>query len=89
VKNYLVILPIALLVTCSQLIVKWLSDRTEFLVSAACMEPPYFFGSNNFVRLPSSVTGIVYLAVRSYTITVDSSIPVYMGITFVMVLFRG
>ena len=90
--NYLLILPIALLVTYSQLIVKW---RTA-------AQPAALEGAGLVQRLAGFLTDPVILSAYGaalfasfawlYVVTrlpLTVAFPVYIGVTFVMVLLGG
>jgi multidrug transporter EmrE-like cation transporter len=91
VNKYLLILPIALLVTYSQLIVKWRSNTAEQL------------GSSNFalhllkflmdpVILSAYVAALVASFAWLYVVTklpLTVAFPIYIGVTFAMVMVGG
>lgn len=90
-KTYLLILPIALLVTYSQLIVKWRSTFVEHTQAAG-------FGAHllKFLTDPVilSAYGAALLASFAWLYVVTRlplavAFPAYIGVTFVMVLFGG
>lgn len=90
-KTYLLILPIALLVTYSQLIVKWRSTSVEHTQAAG-------FGANLLRFLTDPVILSAYGAALFasfawlYVVTrlpLTVAFPAYIGITFAMVLFGG
>lgn len=90
-KTYLLILPIALLVTYSQLIVKWRSNSVEHAQVAG-------FGTHLLRFLTDPVILSAYGAALFasfawlYVVTrlpLTVAFPAYIGITFVMVLFGG
>lgn len=90
-KTYLLILPIALLVTYSQLIVKWRSTSVEHTQAAG-------FGTHllRFLTDPVilSAYGAALLASFAWLYVVTRlplavAFPAYIGATFVMVLFGG
>ena len=90
-KNYLLILPIALLVTFGQLLVKWRSNSLSNLVVASV--PPSFF---KFVTDPVNLfaygAGFIANLGWLYVVTklpLTIAFPVYMGVTFTMVLLGG
>jgi multidrug transporter EmrE-like cation transporter len=91
VKNYLLILPIALLVTYSQLIVKWRSNRTESLVSATFLERLAIFLADPII-LSAYAAALLASFAWLYVITqlpLTVAFPVYIGTTFAMALFGG
>ncbi len=88
-ENYSLILPIAILMTYSQLIVKWGSNRAEFLVSTAFLErlallltDPMILSAYAAVLLAS----FVWLNVVSQ-LSLTETFPVYTSFTFIVVLF--
>ena len=90
-KTYLLILPIALLVTYSQLIVKWRSNSVEHTQVAS-------FGTHLLRFLADPVILSAYMAALFasfawlYVVTrlpLTVAFPAYIGVTFVMVLFGG
>ena len=90
-KTYLLILPIALLVTYSQLIVKWRSNLVEHTQVAS-------FGTHLLRFLADPVILSAYMAALFasfawlYVVTrlpLTVAFPAYIGVTFVMVLFGG
>ena len=90
-KLYLLLLPVALLVTYSQLIVKWRSNAIEQ------------FGASNFaghllkfIGDPYILSGYAAAFIASfawlYVVTklpLTVAFPIYIGITFAMVLLGG
>lgn len=90
-KTYLLILPIALLVTYSQLIVKWRSNSVEHTQAAS-------FGVHLLRLLTDPVILSAYGAALFasfawlYVVTrlpLTVAFPAYIGVTFAMVLFGG
>jgi len=90
-KTYLLILPIALLVTYSQLIVKWRSNSVEHTQAAS-------FGAQLLGFLTDPVVLSAYSAalIASFSwlyivtrLPLTVAFPAYIGVTFVMVLFGG
>nr|WHW29466.1 hypothetical protein [uncultured bacterium] len=90
-KTYLLILPIALLVAYSQLIVKWRSNSVEHTQTAG-------FGPHLLKFLTDPVILSAYCAALFasfawlYVVTrlpLTVAFPAYIGVTFVMVLFGG
>ena len=90
-KTYLLILPIALLVTYSQLIVKWRSNSIEHTQTAS-------FGVHLLRFLTDPVILSAYGAALFasfawlYVVTrlpLTVAFPAYIGVTFAMVLFGG
>ncbi len=90
-KNYLMILPIALLVTYSQLIVKWRSSAGDQLPSASFLQQLIKFLSDPVILSAYSAALIASFAwlyvVTKLPLTV--AFPVYIGVTFAMVLLGG
>ena len=90
-KNYLLILPIALLVTYSQLIVKWRSNGMESLVGTTFTERLAILFTDPVILSAYAAALLASLAwlyvVTQLPLTV--AFPVYIGVTFVMVLFGG
>ena len=90
-KNYLLILPIALLVTYSQLIVKWRSNGMESLVGASFAERIAIFLTDPVI-LSAYAAALLASFAWLYVVTqlpLTVAFPVYIGVTFVMVLFGG
>lgn len=90
-RNYLFILPIALLVTFGQLLVKWRSNSLGNLVAVSV--PSSFF---KFVTDPVNLfaygAGFIANLGWLYVVTklpLTIAFPVYMGVTFTMVLLGG
>ena len=90
-KTYLLILPVAILVTYSQLIVKWRSNSVEYQQDAS-------FGAHLLRYLTDPVILSAYGAALFasfawlYVVTrlpLTVAFPVYIGVTFAMVLFGG
>lgn len=90
-KAYFLILPIAILVTYSQLIVKWRSNATDRMVAIGVMEKLSQFLSDPVI-LSAYVAGLIASFAWLYVVTklpLTVAFPVYIGATFVMVLFGG
>lgn len=90
-KTYLLILPIALLVAYSQLIVKWRSTSVEHIQVASFSAYLVRFLTDPVIL---SAYGAALFASFAwlYVITrlpLAVAFPVYIGVTFVMVLFGG
>ena len=88
---YLMILPIALLVTYSQLMVKWRSNAAEDFVAASF--PQYLI---KFLTDPVILSAYAAALFASfawlYVVTklpLTVAFPVYIGVTFAMVLLGG
>jgi multidrug transporter EmrE-like cation transporter len=91
VKNYLLILPIALLVTYSQLIVKWRSNGMETLVSTTFPQRLARFLTDPII-LSAYAAALLASFAWLYVVTqlpLTVAFPVYIGVTFAMVLFGG
>jgi len=90
-KNYLLILPIAFLVTYSQLIMKWRSNTTDqfesctFLQSIAKLLTDPVVLSAYCAALIASF-GWLYVVTK---LPLTVAFPVYIGITIVMVSLGG
>ncbi len=90
-KNYLLILPIALLVTYSQLIVKWRSDGMESLENTTIPQRLTIFFTDPVILsayAAALLASFAWLYVVSQ-LPLTFAFPVYIGVTFVMVLFGG
>jgi len=90
-KIYLLILPIALLVTYSQLIVKWRATSLEHTQAAGLAAGLVKFLSDPVIL---SAYGAALLASFAWLYVVTRlpltvAFPAYIGVTFVMVLFGG
>lgn len=90
-KAYLLILPIALLVTYSQLIVKWRSNSIEHEIPQEISKQIFRFLGDPVIL---SAYGAALFASFAwlYVITklpLTVAFPVYIGATFVMVLLGG
>jgi multidrug transporter EmrE-like cation transporter len=91
VKNYLLILPIAVLVTYSQIIVKWRSGATDQLATLSFSQ-----GLVKFVTDPVILSAYAAALIASFAwlfvitkLPLTVSFPVYIGVTFAMVLLGG
>lgn len=90
-RNYLMILPIALLVTYSQLIVKWRSGAVEQLVSANFLQHLIKFLTDPVI-LSAYAAALIASFAWLYVVTklpLTVAFPVYIGVTFAMVLLGG
>ncbi len=90
-KNYLLILPIAVLVTYSQIIVKWRSGATDQLATLSFSQ-----GLVKFVTDPVILSAYAAALIASFAwlfvitkLPLTVSFPVYIGVTFAMVLLGG
>lgn len=90
-NKYLLILPIALLVTYSQLIVKWRANAIEQLGSSN-----FWLHLLKFLIDPIILSGYVAALIASfawlYVVTklpLTVAFPIYIGVTFAMVLVGG
>jgi multidrug transporter EmrE-like cation transporter len=91
VKTYLLILPIALLVTYSQLIVKWRSNAMGQEVAQDFSKQLFKFLSDPVIL---SAYGAALFASFAWLYVVTKlpltvAFPVYIGVTFAMVLLGG
>jgi multidrug transporter EmrE-like cation transporter len=91
VKTYLLILPVALLVTYSQLIVKWRSSTVEHQVTQDFSKQLIQFLSDPVII---SAYGAALFASFAWLYVVTKlpltvAFPVYIGVTFAMVLLGG
>jgi len=90
-RNYLMILPIALLVTYSQLIVKWRSDVVDQLTGAGFLQHLIRFISDPLI-LSAYAAALFASFAWLYVVTklpLTVAFPVYIGVTFAMVLLGG
>jgi multidrug transporter EmrE-like cation transporter len=91
VKDFFLIVPIAILVAYSQIIVKWRSNYLEQSISQSFLDKILKFLSDPFVisaysaALFASFSWLYIVTKLPLTI----AFPVYIGITFVMVLVGG
>lgn len=90
-KTYLLILPIALLVTYSQLIVKWRSSTVGYQAMQDFSTQLFKFLSDPVIL---SAYGAALLASFAWLYVVTKlpltvAFPVYIGVTFAMVLLGG
>jgi multidrug transporter EmrE-like cation transporter len=91
VKSYLLILPIAFLVTYSQIIVKWRSGNIEQTQAMNMVQRLIKFLSDPFV-LSAYAAALLASFAWLYVVTklpLTIAFPVYIGITFAMVLYSG
>jgi len=91
VKNYLLILPIAVLVSYSQIIVKWRSGTTDQLSTLSFSQHLV-----KFVMDPVILSAYAAALVASFAwlfvvtkLPLNVAFPVYIGVTFAMVLLGG
>jgi multidrug transporter EmrE-like cation transporter len=90
-KNYLMILPIAFLVTYSQLIVKWRSSVVNQLQSAGFLQHLIKFISDPVI-LSAYAAALFASFAWLYVVTklpLTVAFPVYIGVTLAMVLLGG
>lgn len=91
VNNYLLIIPIAFLVTFSQLIVKWRSNTSESVLGLTFSQHLVRFLTDPVILSAYAAALIASFAwlfvVTRLPLTV--AFPVYIGITFAMVLTGG
>jgi multidrug transporter EmrE-like cation transporter len=91
VKSYLLILPTALLVTFGQLVVKWRTHSPEYLVATNFSQHLAKFVSDPII-LCAYAAGFIANFAWLYIVTklpLTIAFPVYMGLTFAMVLLGG
>ena len=90
-RNYLLILPIALLVTYSQLIVKWRSGAAESISNLSILQQLIKLMSDPLV-LSAYAAALIASFGWLYVVTklpLTVAFPVYIGVTFAMVLIGG
>lgn len=90
-KTYLLILPIALLVTYSQLIVKWRSSTVGYQATQHFSNQLFKFLSDPVI-LSAYVAALLASFAWLYVVTklpLTVAFPVYIGVTFAMVLVGG
>lgn len=90
-KTYFLILPVALLVAYSQLIVKWRSNSVGNYVSSTFLKSLLKFLTDPII-LSAYVAALLSSFAWLYVVTrlpLTVAFPVYIGITFAMVLFGG
>jgi multidrug transporter EmrE-like cation transporter len=90
-RNYLLIIPIAFLVAYSQIIVKWRSGAEEKIASASFLQQLLKFLSDPFV-LSAYAAALLASFAWLYVVTklpLTVAFPVYIGITFAMVVLGG
>ena len=90
-KTYLLILPIALLVTYSQLIVKWRSSTVGHQATQDFSKQLFKFLSDPVI-LSAYVAALLASFAWLYVVTklpLTVAFPVYIGVTFAMVLLGG
>ena len=90
-NKYLLILPVALLVTYSQVIMKWRTGVAETVATWTLSER--FF---KFVTDPVIISAYAAALLASFAwlfvvtkLPLSTAFPLYIGITFVMVMFCG
>lgn len=90
-SNYWLILPIALLVTFGQLLVKWRSSTTDYAAGVSALQ-----GFARFVADPvilfAYAAGFMANLGWLYVVTklpLTIAFPVYMGVTFLFILLGG
>lgn len=90
-RNYILILPIALLVTYSQIIVKWRSEAVSHLAATS-----FFARLLNFITDPVILSAYAAALLASfawlYVVTklpLNIAFPIYIGVTFAMVMLGG
>lgn len=90
-KNYLLILPIAVLVTYSQIIVKWRAGAKDQLATSSFSQYLVTFMTDPVIL---SAYGAALVASFAWLFVVTKlpltvAFPVYIGVTFAMVLLGG
>lgn len=90
-KNYLLILPIAVLVTYSQIIVKWRAGAKDQLATSSFSQHLATFMTDPVIL---SAYGAALVASFAWLFVVTKlpltvAFPVYIGVTFAMVLLGG
>ena len=90
-QTYLIILPIAFLVAISQIIIKWRTQSTVEKLDEDFVPQLAAFLSD-FVIIGCYVTSFFASFAWLYIITklpLTTAFPIYIGLTFMMVLFGG
>lgn len=90
-KTYLLILPIALLVTYSQLVVKWKSSTLGHQGTQDFSKQLFKFLSDPVI-LSAYLAALLASFAWLYVVTklpLTVAFPAYIGVTFAMVLFAG
>lgn len=90
-KYYLLIFPIALLVTYSQLVVKWRAAAQEDMSDVSIIAQLIKFCSDPII-LSSYLAALLASFAWLFVITklqLTIAFPVYIGVTFLMVMFGG
>lgn len=91
-KNYFLILPIALLVAYSQIIVKWRSINAAEQLAGPSFTSQLFKFLTDPVILSAYGAALLASFAWLYVITklpLTSAFPIYIGVTFLMVLLGG
>jgi multidrug transporter EmrE-like cation transporter len=91
VKNYLLILPIAVLVTYSQIIVKWRAGAKDQLATSSFSQHLVTFMTDPVI-LSAYAAALVASFAWLFVVTklpLTVAFPVYIGVTFAMVLLGG
>jgi multidrug transporter EmrE-like cation transporter len=90
-KSYFLILPIALLITYSQIIVKWRSNTVNLLAKSGFLQQLLSFLSDPVILSAYAAALIASFGwlfiVTKLPLTV--AFPIYIGVTFAMVLLGG
>lgn len=90
-KNYLLILPIAVLVTYSQIIVKWRAGAKDQLATSSFSQHLVTFMTDPVI-LSAYAAALVASFAWLFVVTklpLTVAFPVYIGVTFAMVLLGG
>lgn len=90
-RNYLLILPIALLVTYSQIMVKWRADVVNHYTANTLASKLLNFASDPAI-LSAYAAALLASFAWLYVVTklpLTIAFPIYIGVTFAMVLAGG
>lgn len=91
VKTYILIFPISLLMAASQLLVKWRSNAADHVATTSFAQQCYKFLVDPVIwsaYAAGLLASFVWLLVVA-KLPVTTAFPIYIGFTFVMVLFGG
>lgn len=90
-KLLLLIFPVALMVTCSQIAVKWRADYLNIEGGSSILERLWVFLTDPIILIAYIVALVGSFAwlyvVTKFPLTI--AFPVYIGMTFVLVLLGG
>jgi multidrug transporter EmrE-like cation transporter len=87
-KNYILLLPIALLVAYSQVVVKWRVNNIEGQTGTDFM-PKLLYFMSDYVILSAYGAALLASFAWLYVVTklpLTTAFPIYIGITFMMVV---